>query len=57
MKRGEWKSRPKGYCTECQQEWPADEMSRLQTDKCWRHCTHPVARIETKQEPRVPGSK
>ena len=48
--------RPPGYCTECQQEWPADEMSRFQPDKCWRHCTHPCERIESQQPPRVPGS-
>lgn len=49
------RKQPPGYCTECQQAWPADEMSRFQPDKCWRHCTHPVERIETNQKPRVPG--
>jgi len=51
------KRQPPGYCTECQQEWPADEMSLYSEGLCWRHCQHPCKRIETKQEPRVQGSR
>ena len=51
------RKQPPGYCTECQQVWPADEMSLYTENCCWRHCTVPAVRIETKQEPRVQGSK
>ena len=54
MKR---KRQPPGYCRECQQTWPADEMSVHTPSCCWRHCPVPAKRIETKQLPRVPGSK
>lgn len=53
MKR---RKQPPGYCTQCKTTYPADDMSH-HSGLCWRCCPVPCARIETKQLPRVPGSK
>lgn len=34
---------PKGYCTVCQDHWPAEEMAtRCCPTLCHRHCPHPL---------------
>jgi len=44
-------------CIKCKESHPKDDMSIHQESTCWRCCTHPVQRIETKQQPRLQGSK
>ena len=43
-------------CANCQFTGKKDEFSH-HSGLCWRCCPVPAKRIETKQLPRVPGSK